>query len=120
MDKTAFKVTQAPPPILSHDGPALIIQHCAVFGRLETRVRWFSVSLGPYAQYATAASVSFKEPRKKRGANCTVLPENVRYLTIEAEGCVLYDSRWNVPCDMAKWEETARRFPTPAFVSVKV
>jgi hypothetical protein len=37
-------------------------------------------------------------------------PESIRYLTIEDAGRVLYDSRVDVPCDMAKWDETNHRF----------
>jgi hypothetical protein len=33
-----------------------------------------------------------------------------RYLTIEVDGQVLYDSQTDVPCDMARWAETNARF----------
>jgi hypothetical protein len=37
----------------------------------------------------------------------TITP-NGRYLTIERDGEVLYDSRADVPCDMTKWTEEYR------------
>jgi len=92
-------------------GNAVIVQHSAVFGHLETPVRSFHVGEAqPYAQYPISVSVSFVEPRKRKGAGYTVKPDDSGYLTIEAEGRVLYDSRVDVPCDMAKWEETNRQF----------
>jgi hypothetical protein len=33
---------------------------------------------------------------------------DVMYITIEHDDAVLYDSRWDVPCDMAEWERGAR------------
>jgi hypothetical protein len=85
---------------------ATIIQHCAVFGNLKTYARKFTVhDPKPRAQYATSVSVSFVEPRKRNSKGFTMVPDNLRYLTIERDGGeVLYDSRDDVPCDMAKFE----------------
>jgi hypothetical protein len=85
---------------------ATIIQHCAAFGNLKTRVRKFTVhDPKPHAQHATSVTVSFVKPRERRSYFFTMVPENYRYLTIERDGGeVLYDSRDDVPCDMAKWE----------------
>jgi hypothetical protein len=82
---------------------AIIIQHCATFGNIKTPVRKFEVAdPKPYAQYAQAIQISFVEPR--RWAYITIRSDNYRYATIETEdGKVLYDSRVDVPCDMAKW-----------------
>jgi len=92
-------------------GTAVIVQHCAVMGRMETPVRSFRVGEAePDAQYPTSVSVWFVEPRKRRRAYVTMRPESIRYLTIESAGRVLYDSRADVPCDMDKWDETNRRF----------
>jgi len=92
-------------------GYATIVQHCAVFGRIETVVREFRVGeVRPYAQYPCSVSVRFVEPRKRRPACYTMTPDNTRYLTVEAAGRTLYDSRQDVPCDMSAWEATHRRF----------
>jgi hypothetical protein len=101
--------------IREHTGPALIVQHCAVMHRLETPVRWFRVGQPrPYAQHPASVCVGFKKPRKRVPHYYTITPDNIRYLTIEVGGRVVYDSRQEVPCDMAKWEETRSRFPLPA------
>lgn len=85
---------------------ATIIQHCAVFGNLKTRVRKFNVSSPkPYAQYPVSVSVGFVKPRERNSYYFTIVPDDLRYLTIESEdGAVLYDSRIDVPCDMTKWQ----------------
>jgi hypothetical protein len=36
--------------------------------------------------------------------------DNIRYITIELNGLILYDTRDDVPCDMDKWRETRARF----------
>jgi len=94
---------------------AVIVQHCAVDGRLETPVRSFRVGEAePYAQRPATVSVVFVPRRKRNKAVVTMRPDDLRYLTIESEseieGRVLYDSRVDVPCDMAKWAETNRQF----------
>jgi hypothetical protein len=90
---------------------ATIIQHCSVFGRLETPVRAYAIETPrPYAQYATSVSVAFMEPRKRRMAFYTMVPDNLRYLLIEVQGQVVYDSRTDVPCDMATWDANWARF----------
>ena len=84
---------------------ATIIQHCAVFGNLKTEVRKYEVSdPKPYAQYLTSIHVSFVKPGKRKWAYFTIVPDDLRYLTVEHNGEVLYDSRTDVPCDMTKWE----------------
>ena len=37
--------------------------------------------------------------------------DNIRYITIELNGLILYDTRDDVPCDIDKWRETRARFP---------
>jgi len=98
---------------------AVIVQHCAVFGRLETRVRGYEVSAPrPYAQFPVSVSVVFLEPRQRRSSLVVIKPENIRYLTIEADGQTVYDSRTDVPCDMAQWAETDRRFKKDPAITV--
>jgi hypothetical protein len=85
---------------------ATIIQHCAVFGTLKTAVRKFKVrEPRPYAQHPISVDVDFVEPRKRRWAAYRMMPVNYRYLTIERDGVVLYDSRQDVPCDMEEWRK---------------
>ena len=98
---------------------ATIVQHCAVFGRIETAVRTFQVSdVKPYAQYDLSVTVTFQEPRKRRRASYTMHSEDTRYLTIEVRGAVVYDSRQHVPCDMDWWAETRKRFETLPAITV--
>ena len=89
-------------------GRALIVQHCAVWGDLPTQVRSFRVH-GPqvYAQYPTFVVVVLKEPKRRNAAYFNVTPDNIRYLTIEQDGEVVYDSRSEVPCDMEAWNQPA-------------
>lgn len=94
-----------------HDGPAVVVRHCSVSGRSEWAVR--KVSVGDpekYAQYPIAVCVRFLEPRKRLGAYVWVTCQSLDYVTILVGGREVYDSRADVPCDMAKWEETAARF----------
>lgn len=84
-------------------GKATIAHHSAVFGRQVTEVRTWTVSEPePYAQYSLAVVVSYREPRQRRSWVCRVFPDNLKYLTIEEAGEVVYDSRADVPCDMDK------------------
>jgi hypothetical protein len=104
-------------------GSALIVQHCAVFGRLEKPVRWFKTcEPRPYAQYPVSVAVLFKEPKKRKTYFFTIVPDNLRYLTVEVKGEIVYDSRKDVPCDMGKWQETGKKWEKrpPIFSSHEV
>jgi hypothetical protein len=80
-------------------------------GRLETPVRAYLVEPPrPYAQHRASVSVAFIEPRQSRAAFYRILGDNLRYLTIEVDGQVIYDSRSDVPCDMDHWAATNARF----------
>src|SRR5262245_39323602 len=97
--------------VREHTGAAVIVQHCSVFGTIRTPVRQFKVEdVRPYAQHKLSVTVAFLEPRKRTWCLFTMVPDGTRYLTIEVGGSVVYDSRAEVPCDMAKWEETWARF----------
>lgn len=86
---------------------ATIIQHCAMFGNLKTEVRKFDVGeVKPHAQHKKSVYVSFIKPRERRSYYYLMVPDNVRYITIERDGKVLYDSRTDVPCDMAAWQKS--------------
>jgi hypothetical protein len=101
-------------------GKFVVVQHCAVFGRLETPVRWFHVSdPEPHAQHDRSVRVSFIEPRKRLRAFYRMTPGDLRYLTINDEGgVVLYDSRTDVPTDMEKWEATRRKFEANPAITI--
>ncbi len=93
-------------------GPALIVQHCAVSGRLETPVRTWRVSdvrhqetpWRPAQPDEYSLHVTFQEPRQRRRYIYSIKSDNLRYLTIEVGAQTVYDSRAEVPCDMAAWE----------------
>lgn len=73
MKDTTLKPTAEKAVSLRAGGKAVIVQHCAVFGRLETQVRKWSVSPPlPYAQYPVVVSVRFCKPRRRRGLYITV------------------------------------------------
>jgi hypothetical protein len=92
-------------------GTAVVVQHCAVFGRLEHPVRKFHVGdVRPYAQYDRSVCISFVEPRKRNGRYIQMTPDGIRFATIEINGRTVYDSRHDVPMDMGKWRETSARF----------
>ena len=83
--------------------PALIVQHCAVFGRLETPVRAYCIGEPErYAQHPVSVALFFIRPRKRTSASYTLVPDNLRYATVEVDGKVIYDTRKDVPCDMNK------------------
>jgi hypothetical protein len=88
------------------------VLHCAVFGRLEDVVRKVKVSNpGPHAQYRASVWVNCVKAGRRKSVDVVMVPDDIRYCTVEDEsGRVLYDSRQDVPCDMAKWEATRRRF----------
>jgi hypothetical protein len=94
---------------VKHDGPATVIHNSAAFGRhaSEARAVWTRV-LEPYAQYARAVVVYFRDAR---GRTCStdVAPDNVLFVQVEARGKLIYDSRDEVPCDMGEWEAGRQR-----------
>jgi hypothetical protein len=108
---------------LEYQGPATIVQHCAVFGRIETPVRWVKTGTPQeISAFNAGVYVYLKEPRKQNSARITVEPDNTRYVEIhDDKGNVLWDSRKVVPCDMAEWEKTWARFKDkPAFTTRRV
>lgn len=86
--------------------PALIIQHCALFGRLETPARAYGISPVRTGAKGPEVSVRFIPPGKRTAAYYTMRADNLRYLTIEVQGAERYDSRTQVPCDMDSWTQT--------------
>ena len=86
---------------------ASIRQYCAMAGTLETPVRTYHIAPPQrYAQPPTSVRVYFLKPRNRSPVSYNMVPDNLRYLTIEVAGQVVYDSRTDVPCDMAKWTAT--------------
>jgi len=91
---------------MEHIGKATLVEHCAIYGRLETPVRLIQTGEPkPHAQHQTSVTVFFKGPGRRKGRFITILPDGIRYAQIEVDGAVIWDSREFVPCDMAKWEE---------------
>ena len=89
---------------------AIIIEHCAVAGRIETPIRAYCVEPpAPYAQHPVAVAVVFIRARKRRANVRYTVPDNLRYMTIEEGGNVVYDSRTDVPCDMDSWHHAKAR-----------
>ena len=72
----------------------------------------------PYAQHEVSVNISFVEPRERNWKYVTVTPGSERYHTIELNGLVLYDSRKDVPCDMAKWEKSREEFKDRPAITV--
>ena len=95
---------------------AVIVQHCAVDGRLETPIRAYALGEPSYnptrpgTKEAAQIAVYFQAPRKRKIASVRIMADNLRYLLIEVQGQTVYDSRTDVPCDMAQWEATNARF----------
>ena len=88
-----------------------LVQHCGVFGRIETECRWAHVgAVERYAQYERAVCISFCKPRQRRWCFIHIVSNDVRYATLEQNGRVVYDSRTDVPCDMEKWEATRKEW----------
>jgi hypothetical protein len=72
---------------MEHTGNVTIVQHCAVYGRLETEARWVQTS-DPrrHAQHDRAVHVTFIKPRKRIRCFYVVVPDNCRWLEILVDG----------------------------------
>lgn len=98
--------------------PCTVKHHCALQATYSHQVASVSWYLGAYAQYAKALHITetmARKPRQRkvRTACYTIVPDDLRYLTIEVEGVEVYDSRADVPCDMHKYAETQKEFALP-------
>jgi DNA invertase Pin-like site-specific DNA recombinase len=100
-------------------GPATITVHNSVSGVIGAPfddtfpVREFTVSnVRPYARHEHSVYVSFIRPGKRTSASIHVVPDNIRFVTIEAGGQTVYDSRDDVPVDMDKWEANVKAAET--------
>ncbi|MGO9929054.1 MAG: hypothetical protein ACLPLP_23855 [Mycobacterium sp.] len=58
-----------------------------------------------------ATAVNIAKPMNLSAPMIHAFLNNIRYITIELNGLILYDTRDDVPCDMDKWRETRARFP---------
>lgn len=106
-------------PVLRAGGPARLVQHSAVFGRMETEVREFRVGdVYPYGESSRSVGIDFVEPGKSQHYAFTMRTDGERYLTVEMAGQTVYDSRIDVPIDMDKWHETDARFQTRRSLSL--
>lgn len=97
--------------MFSTNRPATLVEYASVWGgeRLESHVRMVDVKIDAFAQYPIAAYIEFKKPRERRSHTFVVVPNNIRYVTIEQNGQVVYDTRQDVPCDMQAWESAVAR-----------
>ena len=58
-----------------------------------------------------ATAVNIAKPTNLNAPMIHAFLSNIRYITIELNGVILYDTRDNVPCNMDDWRETRARFP---------
>ena len=58
-----------------------------------------------------ATAVNIAKPTNLNAPMIHAFLYNIRYITIELNGLILYDTRDNVPCNMDDWRETRARFP---------
>jgi hypothetical protein len=64
----------------------------------------------PYAQHHCAVHVVYVPIRRRNPRMFVVVPTSIEYVTLERDGKVLYDSRDDVPCDMAYWQATRTKW----------
>ncbi len=79
-------------------------------GHWEKKVRQWSIGDVKADASSFSVYVMFIEPKKRRSSYFTITSNNMKYLTIEDGGKVLYDTRRDVPCDMDEWAATNERF----------
>ena len=58
-----------------------------------------------------ATAVNIAKPTNLNAPMIHAFLDNIRYITIELNGLIVYDTGDDVPCDMDKWLETRARFP---------
>jgi len=85
-------------------GKARIIQRCAVFGESSWDVQWVKVLKDDPDVFGLLV-VFTKTGKTKRKIKTLVSPFNIGYVTIEAGGKAVWDSRAVIPCDMERWGE---------------
>ena len=80
------------------------MEHDAIGGRREFVVRKFRVGeVEPDEHRGKSVLVSIVGPRKRTWLHSRIVGDYFVFLTIEVEGCVVYDSREDVPCDMERF-----------------
>jgi hypothetical protein len=83
-----------------------VILHCAGSGQKRTIVKKYIVyEPRPSLLDAVVVDIEYIEPRKRKWEYRTIMPDNFRFVTIEADSQIVYDSRLDVPCDMELWLE---------------
>jgi hypothetical protein len=87
-------------------GSAVLTRHCSAFGTWRRRVQEYRVDYPDQAaaQHPVSVTIGFLEPRKRQLNYVTITP-GTRYCTIEEAGRLVYDTRTDVPCDMAEFEK---------------
>ena len=110
---------RAPPPQAQGENAVIIMHDCVVggmisgepldaatFGRHKIVARKWSVSPPQrYAQHDKSVSVMWTPPRMRTSKYTTIVPDNIRYCTIEQDGKAVDHSRTNIPVDMEWWNK---------------
>jgi hypothetical protein len=86
---------------MQHKGKATLVLHSCVFGRSETEVVEIATKVERYAEHPQAVYIRFREPRKHTWAGTWIEPVSIRYAEILVNGRVVYDTRSEIPFDMA-------------------
>lgn len=88
--------------------PATYVFH-GIMSDYSRTVRAYCIGqVRPYAQYERSVSISCKLPRKRNAESHTVTG-NAYVEILAPDGTLIYDSRTDIPLDMADWQ--ARRRP---------
>jgi hypothetical protein len=107
-------------PVTRTGGPAMIVRHDAVLAGASDgvvqadegySVRKFEINRpGPRAQHPVSVRINYVLPGKRNWESCVATPDDYRYYKIKIGNDVVYDSRTEVPIDMAKFNATRQRF----------
>lgn len=98
--------TEKTTAIREHPGAAVLIQHSAIWGRIETPIRNFKVGpvMRPLDKWDHGVVLTYKKPRERGRFYCGITPNHICFVTIEIDGQPAYDSRVDVACDMGQWQ----------------
>jgi hypothetical protein len=99
---------------MEYKGECVIIQHCAVLGRRETQARWVKTD----KTTNSTVTIFFKQAGEAQSVYYIVRSDNIRFAQISVEGQIVWDSRREVPCNMAFWEALHARNQDRSFDAV--
>ena len=84
---------------------ATYVWHNAHFGLMKAEAYKLEVSnVAPFDGYDKTVWISTQRKKGRKWGPNIVRPINIHFATIERDGQIIYDSRWDVPCDMNVWE----------------